>query len=57
LLIAGRFSHVIGESNIRDAARQWGADIVWEDSGHFVYFEAQPEFVDAVSRFLADHAR
>ncbi len=57
MLIAGHFSHVVGESNVRDAARQWGADLIWANAGHFVYFEAQQEFVDAVSRFLGDHAR
>ncbi|WP_394839111.1 alpha/beta hydrolase [Pendulispora rubella] len=57
ILIAGRASHVIGEENIRDAARAWHADVVWLDAGHFVYFEAQHDFVDTVTRFLDDRVR
>ncbi|WP_394840942.1 alpha/beta hydrolase [Pendulispora brunnea] len=56
LLIAGRASHVIGEANIREAARAWGCELVWLDAGHFVYFESPREFVDTMTRFLHDHA-
>lgn len=54
LLIAGRASHVIGETNIRRAAEVWGARLEWLDAGHFAYFEQPQAFAEMIDRFVKE---
>lgn len=57
LLIAGRYSEVIGKDTIQAAAQAWGATVEWMDTGHFVYFERPDEFVSAVEAFTRGAGR
>lgn len=52
LLLGGAASQVIGKDALEYAAATWGAQLVWLDAGHFIYFERPAEFAAAVGGFV-----